>query len=64
MPPQQIAIGMQNDDAGFGHLIKILWQDGIGIVALRQTAGAREVHLDVAGRRNDCDHHGAAGLFA
>ena len=30
MPPQQIAIGMLNN-VEFGHLIKILWHDGIGM---------------------------------
>ena len=30
MPAQQIAIGMLND-VGYGHLIKILWHDGIGM---------------------------------
>ena len=33
-------------------------------VALRQTAGARPVHLAVAGRRNDRDHPVAVGLYA
>ena len=34
-----------------GDLIKILWHDGLGHVALRQAAGAGPVHLAVAGGR-------------
>ena len=47
-----------------GHLIKILWHDGHRHVAVRQAAGARPVHLAVAGRRHGRDHRGAAGLHA
>ena len=38
--PQQIAIGMLND-VKCGHLIKILWHDGI----YAKTAGARQVYM-------------------
>jgi transposase len=37
-----------------GHLIKILWRDGIGMSL--QAAGARPVHLAVAGRQDGDDH--------
>jgi transposase len=42
-----------------GHLIKILWHERDRYVALRQTAGARQVHMAVAGRRDGRDHPGA-----
>ena len=52
-----------------GKLIKILWHDGLGHVALRQAAGARPFRLAIDGtaRRHGPDgddHAGAAGIPA
>jgi hypothetical protein len=43
------------NDVQFGHLIKILWHDGIGMSALCQKVGAQPVYLAIAGRRNSRD---------
>ena len=47
-----------------GHLIKNSLARRDRYVALCQTAGARQVHMAVAGRRDGRDHPGAAGLYA
>jgi len=46
-----------------GHLIKILWHDGIGMsLYAKRLEGA--LHLAVASRRRRLDYPGAAGLHA
>ena len=47
-----------------GSLIKVLWHDGQGMCLLCQAAGARALHLAVAGGWDGDDHAGAAGIFA
>jgi transposase len=47
-----------------GHLLKILWYDGIGMSLYAQAAGARQVHLAIAGRWDGRYHPGAASLHA
>ena len=45
-----------------GDLIKIIWHDGLGAVALRQAAGPGPVHLAGDGGRRGGPDQGPAGL--
>ena len=47
-----------------GDLIKILWNDGLGISALCEASGAWPVSVAVDGGRSSIDQRGAAGLPA
>jgi transposase len=44
-----------------GHLVKILWHDGIGMSLYAKRLGARPFYLAVAGRRDGGDHLSSAG---
>ena len=47
-----------------GDLVKFLWHDGIGHVALRQAPGPRQVHLALGVGWCSIDLSGADGLYA
>ena len=47
-----------------GDLVKILWHDGLGDIALRQASGAGPVLVAIDGGRGGIDQRGAARLPA
>ena len=47
-----------------GHLLKILWHDGIGMSLYAKRLERGRVHLAVSGRRDCGDQCGAVGLYA
>ena len=46
-----------------GNLLKVLWHDGLGDVALRQAAGMRTIHLAIASRWRRRHHGGQLGYM-